>query len=254
MAWRRCVLPRPDSPWMTSGLYDLPGASATATAAAWAKRLDDPMTKFSKRYRGLSRASAALPRLIGTTLVRWAQLGTNASSSSSSSSSARSGRLELRRRKWICRQVVLCVWRWSGMSVSTSVGSIVTMSRISWPMRLGEGVLEGRPDARLELRPGEVVLDGDDQDSVVEAEWSGVEDPDLGAGGEGVDRLLPVGAELDILRRIRRLTHPGTSVAPHGYPHNVHRHGSAGSTVEKSNTAATLAAGPGQFKRISPSC
>ena len=50
---------------MTSGLYDLPGASATATAAAWAKRLDDPMTKFSKRYLGLSRASAAVPRLSG---------------------------------------------------------------------------------------------------------------------------------------------------------------------------------------------
>jgi len=35
----------------------LPGASATATAAAWAKRLDDPMTKVSKVYRGFSGLS-----------------------------------------------------------------------------------------------------------------------------------------------------------------------------------------------------
>ena len=34
---------------MTSGLYALPGASAVATAAAWANRLDEPVTKFSKR-------------------------------------------------------------------------------------------------------------------------------------------------------------------------------------------------------------
>lgn len=32
------------------------GASATATAAAWAKRLEAPMTKVSKRYFGFSRA------------------------------------------------------------------------------------------------------------------------------------------------------------------------------------------------------
>ena len=39
---------------MNSGLYALAGASATATAAAWAKRLLDPMTKFSNWYFGLS--------------------------------------------------------------------------------------------------------------------------------------------------------------------------------------------------------
>lgn len=41
---------------MNSGLYALAGASATATAAACAKRLDAPMTKVSKRYLGFSRA------------------------------------------------------------------------------------------------------------------------------------------------------------------------------------------------------
>ena len=43
---------------MSSGLYALPGASAAATAAAWANRLDEPMTKVSKTYFGLSRVSS----------------------------------------------------------------------------------------------------------------------------------------------------------------------------------------------------
>ena len=47
---------------MNSGLYALAGASATATAAACAKRLDAPMTKVSKRYFGFSRASARRDR------------------------------------------------------------------------------------------------------------------------------------------------------------------------------------------------
>ncbi|CUR62331.1 hypothetical protein NOCA170277 [metagenome] len=37
----------------------MPGASATATAAACGKRLDEPMTKVSKVYLGLSRVSSA---------------------------------------------------------------------------------------------------------------------------------------------------------------------------------------------------
>ena len=43
---------------MNSGLYALAGASATATAAAWANRLLEPMTKVSKMYFGLSRAGS----------------------------------------------------------------------------------------------------------------------------------------------------------------------------------------------------
>ncbi len=43
---------------MNSGLYALAGASATATAAAWANRLLAPMTKVSNVYFGLSRAGS----------------------------------------------------------------------------------------------------------------------------------------------------------------------------------------------------
>jgi hypothetical protein len=39
----------------------LAGASATATAAACAKRLEAPMTKLSKLYLGFSRESFRLP-------------------------------------------------------------------------------------------------------------------------------------------------------------------------------------------------
>src|SRR6478672_5017882 len=45
---------------MSSGLYALPGASAAATAAACANRLDEPMTKVSKTYFGFNRVSTAL--------------------------------------------------------------------------------------------------------------------------------------------------------------------------------------------------
>src|SRR5216683_2284401 len=41
---------------MNSGLYALAGASATATAAAWANLLLEPMTKVSKVYLELSLA------------------------------------------------------------------------------------------------------------------------------------------------------------------------------------------------------
>ncbi len=41
---------------MNSGLYALAGVSATAKAAAWAKRLDCPITNESNTYLGFSRA------------------------------------------------------------------------------------------------------------------------------------------------------------------------------------------------------
>ena len=41
---------------MNRGLYDLAGISETARAAAWAKRLDCPMTKVSNTYLLFSRA------------------------------------------------------------------------------------------------------------------------------------------------------------------------------------------------------
>src|SRR5215831_15684187 len=42
---------------MNSGLYALAGASATATAAAWANRLLEPITNVSNVYLGLSLAA-----------------------------------------------------------------------------------------------------------------------------------------------------------------------------------------------------
>ena len=45
---------------MVNGLYALPGFSATATAAALANRLEEPITKVSKEYFGLNRGSASL--------------------------------------------------------------------------------------------------------------------------------------------------------------------------------------------------
>src|SRR6266508_2521126 len=52
---------------MNSGLYAFAGDTATATAAACAKRLEEPMTNVSKVYLGLSRfpvwvGGAVLPR------------------------------------------------------------------------------------------------------------------------------------------------------------------------------------------------
>src|SRR5256885_14069633 len=46
---------------MNSGLYALAGDSATATLAACANRLDEPMTNVSKVYFGLSRLPSAGP-------------------------------------------------------------------------------------------------------------------------------------------------------------------------------------------------
>ncbi len=46
---------------MNSGLYAFAGDSATATEAACAKRFDEPMTKVSNMYFGLSRLPPPLP-------------------------------------------------------------------------------------------------------------------------------------------------------------------------------------------------
>ena len=48
MAVIRWVLPRPAPPYMNRGLYSLPGWSLTASAAAYARRLEAPTMKFSK--------------------------------------------------------------------------------------------------------------------------------------------------------------------------------------------------------------
>src|SRR5437764_4706691 len=56
MACSRWVLPRPESPWMKSGLYERAGVSATDSDAAWANRLESPITKASSVKLGLSPA------------------------------------------------------------------------------------------------------------------------------------------------------------------------------------------------------
>jgi hypothetical protein len=72
---------------MNSGLYALAGASATATAAAWAKRLDPPITKVSKPYFGLRRESpregdAGRPGLsVGAVMVGVSMYGCSAAGS-----------------------------------------------------------------------------------------------------------------------------------------------------------------------------
>src|SRR6266480_4279331 len=47
---------------MKSGLYACAGASATANAAAWAKRFDEPITNRSNVYFGFIPVSPAAPR------------------------------------------------------------------------------------------------------------------------------------------------------------------------------------------------
>ena len=46
-------MPRPDAPQTNNGLYARAGASAMATAAAWANRLDEPITNVSNVYFAL---------------------------------------------------------------------------------------------------------------------------------------------------------------------------------------------------------
>lgn len=50
---------------MNSGLYTFAGDSATATEAAYAKRLDELTTKASNVYSELSRSSSMRPRWPG---------------------------------------------------------------------------------------------------------------------------------------------------------------------------------------------
>ncbi len=78
----RCVLPNPTPPKMNSGLYDRPGASATAWHAAAASSLWLPTTQFSSVYRGLS---------VPTTGPGGVSMGSLTGSSESSSSKPTTG-------------------------------------------------------------------------------------------------------------------------------------------------------------------
>ncbi len=83
---------------MKSGLYAWAGASATASAAAWAKRLDEPITNRSNVYLGLrpifGGASAISARRTGTTEPSTGSTGASPgrSSASATASATRSSR------------------------------------------------------------------------------------------------------------------------------------------------------------------
>ena len=137
---------------MSSGLYALPGASATATAAAWANRFDEPITKVSKMYFGLSRVSRAVPRVGAAPNACWVLVG--------------DGRGQLRRPGpgWPRSPS-------SSTSLSrsalTSGGAQVGVDRDGQSDRLteraAEAVLDPRAEPGLELATGEIVGDGDDR-------------------------------------------------------------------------------------------
>ena len=136
---------------MNSGLYALAGASATATAAACAKRFELPMTNVSKRYFGFSRAgSAGIRRFAGggrSSLrppYRRSWTWSSRSSCPSSGTSDRSGRASRRAsassasrssRDWLYGS---CRWsapepttRRAGGASSASSGSTVIANRAS---------------------------------------------------------------------------------------------------------------------------
>src|SRR6478609_5921318 len=97
MPCSRWVLPSPESPQTNSGLYATAGASATATAAACANRLDAPMTKVSNVYFSFSRvcdgfggATSRRPEYVGQISVTAASASASSSESSTSSESRKS--------------------------------------------------------------------------------------------------------------------------------------------------------------------
>ncbi len=77
---------------MNSGLYFRAGVSATARAAACANRLDGPITKVSKVYRGLmSCTGASAPAMgcgVGGATIHWGSGSLGAISRASSTLAA----------------------------------------------------------------------------------------------------------------------------------------------------------------------
>ena len=73
IACARCVLPKPELPYISNGLNGfLPGALATANPAERAKRLHSPSTKFAKVLSGLSCGSTCnflIPGIINGFLI-----------------------------------------------------------------------------------------------------------------------------------------------------------------------------------------
>ena len=172
---------------MNSGLYALPGASATATAAAWANRLDEPMTKVSKVYFGLSRVSSRSPARGG--------LGR---------SGGAAGEATCRR---ICRHVDC---RWTVVDVAGDRLAGAALRRPSCGVDgdrragsraedRGQRVLELAAQPALELGAGEVVGDGDDRGVPVEGDRFAGLDPGLLVGLQLLDHALPGGRQVRVV-------------------------------------------------------
>ena len=127
---------------MNSGLYACAGASATASAAACAKRLDEPMTKESNVYFALK------PPLSGRPLVT----------------------------------IRSTVGASSGSSPSSSWGSDLRLgdAHLDRPLRAGD-VADGGADQTEEMTldpvAREIVRDAEDEDVVRELEAGGFAEP-----------------------------------------------------------------------------
>ena len=159
----------------------MPGASATATAAAWGNRLDEPITNVSKVYFGLSRVS---PGRRTEGLVRWRRV-VEATSRSVDISTGWT-------RRFIARGV-------SAGRPSPSAGFTVTASRISRPNAHGQGVLELAAQPALELGAGEVVADRDDRGVAVQRDRLAGLDPGLLVGLQLLDHALPGSSQVGIV-------------------------------------------------------
>src|SRR5690606_22445312 len=72
----------------------------------------------------------------------------------------------------------------------------------------GERLLQGRADTRLHLGAREIVLDGDDQDAVVQRERFGRVGEDLRPGRETGDRVAPDGVQIQVIHVAHRTSLP----------------------------------------------
>src|SRR5690625_6813456 len=130
---------------MNSGLYALAGASATATAAACAKRFEEPMTNASKWYLGLTRDSAGITALS----VCW---GRGPIGSSSKTGSADSGWLLGGAAAGAAEEIAELVF---ACGAGETLGATVTPTRSGLPLLWAR---EERIDARQRVRRKSLVI------------------------------------------------------------------------------------------------
>ena len=190
---------------MNSGLYALAGASATATAAACANRLDEPMTNVSNRYFGLSRAGSTtiFLRLLGA-LPEVGGLQRLLAAGVEGVLVVGAHRLAAARRRLGTRT-----------TGSTLAGLQVGVDRDREPGLAAERVAERGVDLaahpRLEVVLGEVVADGEQHGAVEQAERLGELDERRAARGD-------VRAVLDLRERAVPDMGDALVLSCHGHP------------------------------------